>query len=179
MAKLCHFSYSGGPDWTLPDLGIFPRHISPPPPSSLPQLERRRTRWHPPRLQSFKSSSLTLFSGLCQIPAKSVWKRCWHFSALLERIPLLLSHSLRNKQMKWMEAILYIINFFWVCFSYYYRYGIPGKCKNRKQTTYSAAMLTQLFGNRSCINLKNVSPWQTTVIYIYLHTCQDIVFLDD
>ncbi len=72
---------------------------------------------------------------------------------------------------------------FLVCFSYCYRYGTGRKFKNRKQTTYSAVMLTLLFSSHHHVNFKNVSPWlwlfDTTVFYIYLHTCQDILFLDD
>lgn len=141
---------SCGPDLAAPDLGPFPRHVPLP-------LARSTGATH--TLLS-KTVTLTLFPGLCHIPAKSVWRRCWHFSALLESIPLLLSQTLwqekKKKYFKKKKDISKVIN--WSGMFFYCRFGIQMKFQNRKKTTCSAAMLTALFHSRPLVNLKNVSP---------------------
>lgn len=75
-------------------------HISPAvssEPLPLFQLEPQHMRWHTSWQRWSKSLILTLFPRLHRIPAKT---RCWHFSALLESIPRLLSHFKKKKKRK-------------------------------------------------------------------------------
>lgn len=155
MAKWCHLSYSSGPDCALPDLGIFPRHIPTAAPTflGLSHGARGDTRlgcnrlnhwpWH--SSLGFARFQQRLFGGDAGISQHS-WRAflsCWVTPSKKEKGGG--GYFLHNKV-------------FWVCFSYYYRYGIRRKFKNRKQTTYSAAMLTPLCCSRHRMNLKNVSP---------------------
>lgn len=149
--KWCHdvIVSSGGPDCTLPDLGIFPHHIltSPPP---LPRLEPRHTRWHPPWRQWFKSLTPTLFRGLCQ-HSRRAFLSCWVTPS--QNFFLKKGKKLERDWGYFEHSKLVLF-----CFSFYYRFGIQMKFKNRKQTSCSAVMFTPLFPSRRRMNLKNVSP---------------------
>ena len=132
---------SCGPDLAAPDLGPFPRRVP---------LPSARSRGATHALLS-KTVTPTLFPGLCHIPAKSVWRRCWHFSALLESIPLLLSHNLgqerKKKYLKKKEKdISKVLN--WSGLFFYCRFGVQMRFQNREKMTCSATMWTALFHGR-------------------------------